>query len=160
MGETIYRRHSLAELSDPWLLRALKAWRRICDARGRYTLGENLSPILDNRELILPASTLFLVDGDDPRDWIVIWQGSQARDGLGHNLTGCRWGDYVDERYAAAAADQLARTVAEAEVVYDEVWAHINGKPLHYDRLAFPVMWKDSVDLLLTVARWRTPILH
>ena len=160
MGEAVYRQHPLSELNDPWLRRSLRAWRRISNAAGRFSLGEDLSPILDNRELLLPASTLFLIDGSDPRDYVVIWQGPQARVGMQRNLPGCRWGDYFDQVYAEAAAVRLERAVAEAEIAYDEVWAEIAGRPIHYDRLVFPVMWEGSVDLLLTVAQWRSPALH
>jgi hypothetical protein len=157
MTETIYRQHRLEELADPWLRRSLRAWRRIANARGRYILRDDVAPILDNRQLLLPASTLFLVDGEDPLDYVVVWQGPLAQAGLRRNLLGCRWGEYADTLYAAAAARRVKRAVDEAEIAYDEVWADIGGLQFHYDRLALPIMWHDQVELLLTVAKWRSP---
>ena len=157
MTETIYRQHSLGDLTDPWLCRSLRAWRRIANARGRFILRDDLAPILDNPELLLPASTLLLVDGKDPLDCVVVWQGHLAQVGLGRNLLGCRWGECADKVYATAAAERVKRAVAEAEVAYDEVWAEICGRTFHYDRLALPIMWNGQVELLLMIAKWRSP---
>lgn len=156
MVETIYRRHSLDDLADPWLLRSLRSWRRMADARGRVSPGGDLDPILQNRELLLPASTLLVVEGDDPMDFIVAWQGSLSRAGLG-NLLGCRWSDYADAAYAEAAAAPFLRAADSAEIAYHEVFAEVGGRVFHYDRLLLPIMCGGSVGMLLCVARWRSP---
>lgn len=160
MSGTVYHRRSLGDLSDPWLLRSLKAWRRLSDARGRVALGRDLEPIMSNRELLLPASTLLMVEGHNPADFIIGWQGEQSQVGLGKNLLGCRWGDYFDADYAAAAAAPLVVAVDNAELSYHEVVARIGGRLFHYDRLLYPVMWRGAVDMLLAVARWRSPTWH
>lgn len=156
---TIYRPHALDDLADPWLLRSLRSWRRMADARGRVSLGGDLDPIMRNRELLLPASTLLIVEGDDPMDFVVGWQGSHSRIGLGKNLLGCRLGDYSDAAYAAAAAAPLRLAADGAEIAYHEVFAHIGGRAFHYDRILLPIVWRGSVDMLLCVSRWRSPAL-
>jgi hypothetical protein len=160
MSATVYQRRSLGDLSDPWLLRSLKAWRRLADARGRVALGGDLGPIMGNRELLLPASTLFIVEGQDPTDFIIGWQGEKSQVALGKNVLGCRWGDYFDAEYAAAAASQFISAVDSAELTYHEVVAHIGGRLFHYDRLLYPILWRGAVDMLLAVARWRSPAWH
>jgi hypothetical protein len=158
--ETIYRRHSLGDLGDPWLKRSLRAWYRMSDSKGRFHLAGNLDPILSNKDLLLPASTLFLVEGSNPQDYVILRQGPQARMGLGKNLTGCRLGDYADRDYVVAVGDELDRTVKDPDVVYHEVLAAIAGRTIHYDRLTFPIFWHGMVDQILTVVRWRSPIWH
>ncbi len=160
MKETIFRRHSLGDLEDPWLRQSLRAWYRISDAKGRFQLGQDLRPLLYNPELLLPTSILFRVDGSGARDFVILRQGPQARQGLGKNLTGCRLGEYADTAYIEAAGSELVRAAVRGEVVYDEILAPIAGRLFHYDRLIFPVMWRGNVDQLLTVARWRSPALH
>jgi len=160
MSGTFYHRRSLGELSDPWLLRSLRAWRRLADARGRVSLGRDLEPILSNRDLLLPASTLLMVEGTKPADFIVGWQGEQSQVGLGKNMLGCRWSDYFDAEYAEAAAAPLVIAVDSTELAYHEVVAHIGGRLFHYDRLLYPILWRGAVDMLLAVARWRSPTWH
>ena len=160
MKETIYRRHSLGDLQDPWLKRSLRAWYRISDAKGFFHLVDDLGPILANADLLRPASTLFLVEGSNPQDYVIVQQGPQARLGLGKNLTGCRLGDYADQNYVGAVGDQLDRTVKRPEVAYHEVVATIAGRTFHYDRLTFPILWRGAIDQILTVVQWRSPVWH
>jgi hypothetical protein len=157
---TIYQRHSLDDLADPWLLRSLQSWRRLADARGRVSSGGEIDPILGDRKLVLPASTLLIVEGKSPMDFIVGWQGAQSQVGLGKNLLGCRWGDYSDAAYAEAAAAAFITATDSAEITYHEVFARVGGRLFHYDRILYPIMWRGSVDMLLAVARWRAPALH
>jgi len=158
--ETIYHRRSLGELSDPWLLRSLHAWHRISDAKGRFHLGRSMSPIFRNPGLLLPTGILFRVDGGGPEDFVIVYQGAQATLGLGKNMLGCRLCDYADQAYIESAGSELQRAVTRAEIAYHEVEAQIAGRPFHYDRLLYPVLWRGQVDQLLTVARWRFPVFH
>jgi hypothetical protein len=158
--ETIFRRHSLGDLADPWLRKSLRAWYRICDTKGRFHLGKSMDPIFRNPGLLLPASTVFLVDGEKPEDFVVLNQGPQATQGLRKNMTGCRLGDYFDRAYVETSAAEFGRAVAQPEVVYDEVVAYIAGRLFHYDRLLYPILWRGQVDQLLTVVRWRSPNYH
>ena len=160
MKETIYRRHSLGDLADPWLKRSLRTWYRMSDAKGRFHLAGNLNSILANSDLVLPASTLFLVEGSNAQDYVILRQGPQARMGLGKNLTGCRLGEYADSDYVGAVGDELGRTVNDPHVVYHEVVAPIAGRTFHYDRLTYPIFWRGMVDQILTVVRWRSPVWH
>jgi hypothetical protein len=93
-------------------------------------------------------------------DFIFGRQGSHSQVSLRKNLLGFRWGDYFDTAYAEAAAAPLAIAAESAEITYHEVFAHIGSRPFHYDRILYPIISRGSVDMLLAVARWRSPALH
>jgi hypothetical protein len=160
MSESIFRRRSLGDLRDPLLLRSLRTWQGISDAKGRFHLGRSMDPIFRNPGLLLPASTLSVVGGSDPRDFIIAWQGPEARIAIGSNMTGRRFSDLAEKAYVEEVSAQFVRAITEAEIAYDEVIAHVAGRMFHYDRLLYPVLWRGAVDQLLTVTRLRTPIRH
>jgi hypothetical protein len=160
MSETIFRRRSLGDLGDPCLLRSLRTWYGMSDAMGRFHLGRSMDPIFRNPGLLLPTSTLTVIGGSDPRDFVIAWQGPATRAAIGSNATGCRFGDLSEKAYVEEVGAQFVRAITEAEIAYDEVIAHVAGRKFHYDRLLYPILWRGAVDQLLTVSRLRTPVLH
>lgn len=138
----------LDDVRDPVLAQAVEAFRRAGEGDAL-----DVAALVSQAPFAAAITTLFLVEGDDVRDWLVAWQSANHLTPQGENWVGRRQGDHGDRAYADESALRMARIVEGAEPACDDVTARIGGVPFRYRRLALPLLWDGKVDALLTVTR-------
>ena len=165
---TFLERHSLGDIQSPQLIDTLRAWRSIADRNGCYDYSADIAPVFNRPGILLPGSTMLLVEGDNPLGYLFAWFG--AGFGLYGNRSYCGYsmGDLPDKNYAAVMAQPLATAVAEKEIAYHRVSCVLDGKRIAYERLILPMTEAGKVTAMVTasvsrdypVARARRPGPH
>jgi len=145
-------RRSLYEIRSPQLVETLRAWRSISDRDGCYDYTASVSPIFSKPGILLPTSTLILVEGENPLGYIFAWFGTGF--GIVNNRSYCGYsvGDLPHRGLAHAAAEPLRDAVHDREIAYHRITCQIDGKPVAYERLILPMKEYGKVTAMVTAS--------
>jgi len=147
-----FLRRRLDELVDPALQATMRAWRSVSDADGCYDYSQTIGPIFDTPGILLPSSTIVLIEGDDPLAWIYAWYGAGFGIYGDRSFVGQGLGSMPDRSYVEAAVECLAEAACEGEIAYHRVTAAIDDRLIQYDRLILPMKDENKVTALVTTS--------
>lgn len=145
---------SLERVETPRLRAALAAWEELTDSSGCYDRGRRgFGPLLAKPELMNDRSSVIVVEGDDPLDYLFAYYGGGFGLYKDKNFVAQRLRDIPDRDALEAVIAAYRGVIESRRPAAHRVQASFGGVAVTYERLILPTVGEDGeVDRLITLS--------